>query len=259
MTLAQALAARRLQGRAGFVPFLMGGDPSLSHTAALARRMEAAGADILELGVPFSDPVADGPVIQASSERALRSGATLRKVLAAAARLKRERFAPPIVLFTYLNPVLAMGVERFAASCRKAGISGVLAVDLPAEDSALLSAPLRRHGVEPVLLASPTTSPERLEKIGKASGSVVYYVCRRGVTGARRGLPEGLPARLREVRRRAGKPLLVGFGVSGAEQARALAPHADGVVVGSALVELSAKPGACEALSRRIVAGLKIR
>jgi len=256
VTLAQALAARRRQGRAGFVPFLMAGDPSLAHTASLARRLAAAGADILELGVPFSDPVADGPVIQASSQRALRSGATLSKVLAVAARLKKDGFAPPIVLFTYLNPVLALGVERFAGRCRDAGISGVLAVDLPVEEAALLSAPLARRGVEPVLLASPTTSARRLELIGKATGSVLYYVCRRGVTGARRGLPEGLPARLREVRRRSGKPLLVGFGVSGAEQARALAPHADGVVVGSALVELSGKPRACETLSRRIISGL---
>ncbi len=258
-TLAAALERSRRAGRAGFVPFLAAGDPSLKATALFARSLEHAGADLLELGVPFSDPVADGPVIQAASQRALKAGATLAKVLELAAGLSGSGFRAPIILFTYLNPVLRMGLPVFARRCAESGVRGVLIVDLCAEESQAVYAPLRKRGVEPVLLASPTTSDARLRLIGRLSGSVVYYVSREGVTGARRGLAPGLSRRLARVRRLTGKPLLVGFGVSEPAQARALAPLADGVVVGSALVAAAAKGRGLPLLARRLVAGLSLR
>lgn len=258
MSLAGALERRRRLGRCAFVPFLTAGDPSLSATRAYAAVLEESGADILELGVPFSDPVADGPVIQAAAMRALKKSVTLSQVLALVASLRKKGSRLPVVLFTYLNPILALGVEAFARGCARAGVDGVLAVDLPAEAAGELSAALRKRGLELVLLASPTTTDARLRMIGKASGSIVYYVSREGVTGARSDLAPGLAARLKRVRKLVGKPLLVGFGVSAARQARALAPHAEGVVVGSALVA-AAHAGGGKLLARKareIVKGL---
>lgn len=245
MNLARAL---KEHGRCGFVPFITAGDPSLGQTAARVKALAAAGADVIELGVPFSDPVADGPVIQEAAARALRAKTTLPKVLALVAKLRREGVSTPLVLFTYLNPVLRLGVPRFADACGAAGVDGVLAVDLSAEDSAELSAALARRGVELVLLVSPTTTDERARMIGRASGSIVYYVSREGVTGARAGLAGGIAARLARVRRLVKKPVIVGFGVSEPAQARALSRVSDGVVVGSALV--AAGRGGTAALAR---------
>lgn len=256
MSLARALGAR---GRCGFVPFIAAGDPDLSATARYMRTLEEAGADIIELGVPFSDPVADGPVIQAAAQRALREGTSLRRVLAMCARMRKEGFATPVILFSYLNPILALGYKKVARLCREAGVQGALVVDLPVEEAGPWLKALKAEGVEPVLLASPTTTPERLRRLGRATGSILYYASREGVTGARRGLAEGLAARLKTVRRLAGKPLIVGFGVAEPAQARALAPHSAGVVVGSALVS-AAHEGGAKALSRlagRLVGGLK--
>ncbi|MDE2492066.1 MAG: tryptophan synthase subunit alpha, partial [Elusimicrobia bacterium] len=196
------------------MPFIVAGDPHPKATVALARGLEAAGGDILELGVPFSDPVADGPVIQAAGQRALAKGMSLRRAAGLAAQIKKSGVRMPIVLFTYLNPVLSLGVEDFARLCARSGVSAALVVDLPAEESKELSKALVRRGLELVLLASPTTTDARLKAIGRASGSVVYYVSREGVTGARSGLAPNLAARLARVRRLTGKPLLVGFGVA---------------------------------------------
>lgn len=259
LSLAAALSSRRARGRCGFVPFLTAGDPSLAASAANLRELAAAGADIIELGVPFSDPMADGPVIQAADHRALERGVTLQKVLSLVARLRREGFATPVILFTYLNPVWSMGAAAFARACRKSGVDGVLVVDLPGEEWPRLGAPLRYHGIEPVLLASPTTSDARLRALGRASGSIVYYVSREGVTGVRRGLAKGIAARLRRVRALTGKAVIVGFGVATARQARALSALADGVVVGSALVAAAAGARGRRrlgCLARSIVAGL---
>jgi tryptophan synthase alpha chain len=262
-TLADVLAARRASGRAGFVPFLVAGDPTPQATVAVARALAAAGADILELGVPFSDPVADGPTIAAAGQRALAGGMTLPRAGRLVGALRRAGVATPVVLFTYLNPVLRLGRSAFARLCADSGAAGALIVDLPVEDAGPMSAALAARGVEIVLLASPTTSDERLRRIGRASGSVVYYVSREGVTGARAGLAPGLAARLGRVRALCAKPLLVGFGVADAAAARALAPHAAGVVVGSALVAAAAKAGsrrgaaAAGALARGLVAALE--
>ncbi|MBI3551308.1 MAG: tryptophan synthase subunit alpha [Elusimicrobia bacterium] len=258
MSLAQALARRRASGRCGFVPFLTAGDPTLAATRGYLEALTRAGADIVELGVPFSDPVADGPVIQAADMRALKAGATLTKVLDLVRSSRGNGLRTPVIVFTYLNPVMSLGLAAFAKRCARSGVDGVLAVDLPAEASGPLSAQLGRNGVELVLLASPTTSDERLRAIGRKSGSIVYYVSREGVTGVRRGLAPRLAARLKRVRALTGKSLIVGFGVSRRAQARALARHADGVVAGSALVAAAASGGkkALAKAAREICGGL---
>ncbi|MCX5787177.1 MAG: tryptophan synthase subunit alpha [Elusimicrobia bacterium] len=262
MTLAEALARARPSKRSGFVAFLTAGDPDLRATARYVSALRSEGADIVELGIPFSDPVADGPVIQAAAERALKKGTRLLDVLAALRRLRAAGERVPVILFSYLNPALRLGAERFAREAAAAGAQGALLVDLPAESAGPWRRALARAGVELVLLASPTTSDERLRLIGDGSGSIVYYVSREGVTGARRGLPPGLAERLARVRRLTGKPLIVGFGVCGADQARRLAPFAAGVVVGSALVRAAAGKSAAAGeralrrLAKDIVRGL---
>jgi tryptophan synthase alpha chain len=258
-SLADVLAARRASGRAGFVPFLVAGDPSAGVTKKAAKVLADAGADLLEVGVPFSDPVADGPVIQAAGQRALAKGMTLTRAAKIVAELKRAGVETPAILFTYLNPVLRLGPAAFARLCADSGVAAALIVDLPAEDSGPLTKALSARGVEIVLLASPTTTDERLRAIGRASGSVVYYVSREGVTGVRSGLAPDLAARLARVRALTGKSLIVGFGVAEPAQAKALAPHADGVVVGSALVAACATggPAAAGRLARRLVSALE--
>lgn len=263
-SLAAVLAARRARGRAGFVPFLVAGDPSAEATVKAAKALADAGADILELGVPFSDPVADGPVIQAAGQRALAKGMSLTGAARLIVAMRRAGVDAPVILFTYLNPVLRLGPAAFARLCARSGAAAALIVDLPAEDCGAMSKALRARGVELVLLASPTTTDARLRDIGRASGSVVYYVSREGVTGVRAGLASGLAERLKRVRALVGKPLLVGFGVARPAQAAALAPHADGVVVGSALVAAAAKAGAAGGpaavgrLARRLVKALEV-
>jgi tryptophan synthase alpha chain len=263
-TLADALSSRRASGRAGFVPFLVAGDPSAQATVKIAKALADAGADILEVGVPFSDPVADGPVIQAAGQRALDKGMTLPRAAGLVAAMRRGGVKTPAILFTYLNPVLRLGPSAFARLCADSGVAGALIVDLPVEDCGTLSKALAARGVELVLLASPTTTDVRLHAIGRASGSVVYYVSREGVTGVRAGVAAGLVERLKKVRALTGKPLMVGFGVAEPSQARALAAHADGVVVGSALVAAAAKAGDARAaavvgaLARRLVSALEV-
>lgn len=260
LTLARALRARRAFGRAGFVPFLVAGDPTLAQSLLAAKLLAAAGADVLEVGVPFSDPVADGPVIQAAGQRALGKGMSLKKAIDFVAALRKDGVTIPVVLFTYLNPILRLGAESFARAAKKAGVTAVLIVDLPAEDSGDMNAILKKSGLEFVLLASPTTTDERLKKIAKANGTAIYYVSREGVTGVRSGLADGIAARIAHVRRITKKPLMVGFGVAEPSQARALAKHADGVVVGSALVKANFEggPGAARRLAKKLIGALEI-
>ena len=259
MTLARALAGRRAFGRAGFVPFIVAGDPSREASLMAARLLAQAGADILEVGVPFSDPVADGPVIQAAGQRALEKGMSLEKAANFVGTLRADGVTIPTVLFTYLNPVLRMGWEKCGRRCKKNGVNGALIVDLPAEESGTANGALKRHGVELVLLASPTTTDARLRLIGKLTGSTAYYVSREGVTGARKDIQHDIARRIKHVRKLIGKPLLVGFGVSEPAQARALSKHADAVVVGSALVRAGAEggPKAVRRLAKRLIAALE--
>lgn len=259
VSLARALHGRRVFGRAGFVPFLVAGDPSYEGSLRAALAVITAGADILEVGVPFSDPVADGPVIQAAGQRALVKGMTLTKAARFVEDLRSGGVTIPIVLFTYLNPVLALGMEKFARLCGCSGVSAALIVDLPAEESVAATDALARYGIELILLASPTTTDARLRMIGRLTGSVVYYVSREGVTGVRKGLSRNLAQRIMHVRKLTRKPLLVGFGVAEPSQAKVLAAYADGVVVGSALVKAGAEGGSAAVgrLARRLVRALE--
>lgn len=260
VTLARTLAARRAFGRAGFVPFIVAGDPSREASLMAARLLAAAGADIIEVGVPFSDPVADGPVIQAAGQRALAKGMSLAKAIGFVRALRADGVTIPVILFTYLNPILRLGLEPFAEACAGAGVNAVLIVDLPAEESRDTAKALTKRGIELVLLASPTTTDERLKLIGKLTGSTAYYVSRQGVTGVRSGLERDIAKRLGHVRRIIKKPLLVGFGVAEPAQARALAPHSAGVVVGSAIVKQNfiGGPNGVRRLAKRLIAALEI-
>jgi tryptophan synthase alpha chain len=238
-----AFAALRAEGRAAFIPFLTAGDPSLAATVDLAETLAGAGADLIEIGVPFSDPLADGPTIQRASERALAGGATLAAVLDGVAEMRR-RIDAPIVLMSYLNPILRYGLPRFAADARRAGADGVILSDLPVEEAGPIRERLDAAGLDLVLLAAPTSGPARLRRIAQAARGFVYVVTRTGVTGARAALPAELRALVAAIRGATRKPIALGFGISTPEQVRAAARLADGVVVGSAIVDRVARFGA---------------
>jgi len=239
----RAFARCRDEKRAAFIPYLTAGDPDLETTGRLAIALAEAGADLIELGVPFSDPIADGPVNQAAANRALASGTTLEGILGLTAQL-RAPLGLPVVLFTYFNPIHAYGVETFAADAAVAGVDGVLCVDLPPEEAAeeLLPA-FRRHGIDPIFLLAPTSTKARVRAVARVASGFVYYVSRTGVTGERGELPPGLGREVKSLRRQLGVPLAVGFGISTPAQVAAVAKIADGVVVGSALVKLVEESG----------------
>lgn len=231
------------EGRAAFIPFLMAGDPSLSATAGQLAALAAGGADIIELGVPFSDPIADGPVNQRAAMRALAAGAGLSGILELIAR-HRDQLGVPIVLFTYYNPVYARGLERFAEQAAASGVDGVLCVDLPPEEAERDLVPvLRERGVDTIFLLAPTSTRDRIARVAAASSGFVYYVSRTGTTGERSSLPPDLMRELKRLRRRLDLPLAVGFGISSPDQVAAVGEFADGVVVGSALVRLVEQMG----------------
>lgn len=232
--LERGFATLRSQGRRAFIPFLTCGYPDPEDTPRLLRRLADAGADVIELGVPFSDPLADGPTIQAASWRALECGVSLASTL----RLVRELSAdlPPIVLFSYLNPFLRFGIERALEAAAEAGAAGLLVTDLPVGSYPELERRLAGSPLDLIPLAAPTTPPERLERIVDHASGFLYYISRLGVTGARERLEAGLRSRVEELRRRVRLPVSVGFGISRSEHARAVAEVADGVVVGSALI-----------------------
>lgn len=235
--------------RAAFIPFLTAGDPDLSKTADLMEAMVAGGADIIELGVPFSDPIADGPTIQRATTRALESGTTLSGILRLVAR-HRDRLGVPIVLFTYFNPIHARGVETFAEQAAASGVDGVLCVDMPPDEGGDYIPEMRRQGLDTVFLLAPTSDRDRVTKVSTQSTGFVYYVSRTGVTGAKEELPKELLKETKKLRRRLGKPLAVGFGISTPEQVASVASVADGVVVGSALVNLIGEHGGDKNLPR---------
>ena len=252
----RALASARERGRLGFIPFLVAGDPDLASTARLAGVLSRAGADVLELGVPYSDPVADGPTIQRASERARASGVDLAAVLAALPAI-RAAAGIPIVLFGYANPFLRYGAERFAAAARAAGADGVLVTDLPPEEAAPLADPCRACGLATVFLAAPTSTDDRLDRVCAAASGFVYLVSRAGVTGAREDLSTAVGSLAARVRLRSALPIAVGFGVSREEHVAGLRADVDAFVVGSALVERAARGEAdstLEAYARALVA-----
>jgi tryptophan synthase alpha chain len=231
----ERFARRKGQGRPAFVAFLTAGDPSLDRTVEVATRLDAAGVDVLELGVPFSDPLADGPVIQRASERALRQGVTLASVIDAVRRI-RERSDLPLVLFSYYNPLLQHGLDRVAREGREAGVDGVLVTDLPPEEAGEWLAAARGADLDTVFLAAPTSPPERLRRVAEASRGFVYAISRTGVTGERQALSDDARPLVDRLHALTTVPVALGFGISTPEQVREAAAVADGVVVGSALV-----------------------
>src|SRR5579863_10253414 len=219
------------------VVYVTCGDPDLATTRAVVLAAIEAGADVIELGVPFSDPVADGPVIQRASERALKRGTTLSQVLTLAAEVRQQAQSTGLVVFSYLNPVLRMGIEKFCKVARHAGVDGVLLTDLPVEEAGEYLQAMKENDLAPIFLAAPTSPDERLKKIAEASRGFVYAVSRTGVTGARQQLAGDARKLVKRLRRVTTLPIAVGFGISTAEQFEEVGEFADAVVVGSAIVE----------------------
>lgn len=220
-----------------FIAYITAGDPDLAATGRIALALEKAGVDLIELGIPFSDPLADGPTIQAASQRALRTGVNLRKIFAMAGRL-RTRTGLPLIFMTYYNPVLRYGLKKFFKSCRAAGVDGVIIPDLPHDEAGDIIRLGRSSGVDTIFLVAPTSTPDRIRRIAKVSKGFIYYVSLTGVTGARRKLPPEITLGVRRIKSFTDKPVAVGFGVSDAKQAGAIAKAADGVIVGSAIVRI---------------------
>jgi tryptophan synthase alpha chain len=242
-------------GRSALIPYLTAGYPDLAATAALLDALVGAGADIIELGVPFSDPVADGPTIQRSSQRALDQGATLAWTLHVLRAFHARHAQVPVVLFTYLNPVLRYGVERFIADAVGAGAAGVLLTDLPVGSDDALEATVEASPLSLVRLIAPTTSPARARAIAARAQGFLYYIARLGVTGATAALRAALADEIAALKQTAAAPVAVGFGISTPEQAAQVARVADGVVVGSALIDALDRGGVEEAA--RLIAGMR--
>jgi tryptophan synthase alpha chain len=231
-------AQLRAAKRKAFIPYICAGDPSLKRTVDLAHALEKGGADLLELGLPFSDPLADGIVNQLAAQRALTAGSTIRGVFDCVREI-RQRSQIPVVLYSYLNPIFQFGPDKFHRDAENAGVDGLLILDLPPEEDV----DLPKSNVLHIRLVAPTTPPDRIEKIAKSAKGFVYYVSREGVTGARDAISHSLNEKIAEVRQHSELPIAVGFGISNPDQAREVAQVADAVVVGSAIVDLIAKHG----------------
>ncbi len=226
----------RSQSRGGFIPFIVAGDPDLGVTADLLRVLARSGSNVIELGVPFSDPVADGVTIQAASERALKNPIDLESILGLVAEFRADGFETPLILFSYYNPILQFGLERFAEAARSAGVDGLLVTDLVPEESAEFRAILDQKGLSLIMLTAPTSSNERLRKICAAASGFVYAVSRAGVTGARDALSGDAESLVRRLRNFTDLPIAVGFGISTSDQVRETWKYSDAAVVGSAIV-----------------------
>ena len=228
-------AALKQQNRKALIPYITAGDPHPDHTVGQLHALVEGGADILELGIPFSDPMADGPTITKAHERALVHHTSLTRVLAMVSEFRQKDGKTPVVLMGYLNPLEIMGYDAFAKAAA-AGVDGVLTVDLPPEESEILTASLKQNGLDPIFLLAPTTTPERIRHITAAASGYVYYVSLKGVTGSNTLDIDEVAGRIAAIRAASDLPIGVGFGIKDAETAAAVARHADGVVVGSALV-----------------------
>ena len=231
----------------GFIPYICAGDPTLKRTVDLAVALEKAGADLLELGLPFSDPLADGIVNQLAAQRSLAAGTTVRGVFDCVREIRRKSQIP-IVLYTYLNPVFQFGADEFHREAEAAGVDGLLILDLPPEEDVDLGAGNLVH----IRLIAPTTPADRMKRIAKSAKGFLYYVSREGVTGARDSIATSLPQKIAELRKISDLPVAVGFGISNPEQAREVAQHADAVVVGSAIVDLIARHGDQPAMIKKV-------
>ena len=235
----------------GLVTYVTAGDPDLPRTEGILRALDRAGADVLEVGVPFSDPLADGPVIQRATERALASGTTLAGVLDMVRRLRADLQAP-IVIFSYANPILRLGAERFADRARDAGVDGVLVLDLPIEEAGDFRGLLASRGIDTILLLSPTTTDDRLRRAASLGSGFLYAISRLGVTGARDAIADGAEEMVRRIRAVSALPIALGFGISKPEHVREVGQWADAAVVGSALVSVIADAGASPDLNTRV-------
>jgi tryptophan synthase alpha chain len=231
-------ARLRSEKRQGFIPYICAGDPNLKRTVDLAIALEKAGADLLELGLPFSDPLADGIVNQLAAQRALAAGTTIRGVFDCVREI-RKKSQIPIVLYSYVNPIFQFGVDKFHGEAESAGVDGLLILDLPPEEDL----DLPKTNVLHIRLIAPTTPSDRVSKIAKNAKGFLYYVSREGVTGTRDSISSSLPKKIAELRKISDLPIAVGFGISNVDQARAVAKHADAVVVGSAIVDLIGRHG----------------
>lgn len=252
--LAEAFAACLTEKRCGFIPFIVAGDPDLETSLALLRALSALRPVAIELGVPFSDPTADGPTIQRAAQRSLAKGTSLPRILQSLERCNLDDLAPS-VLFSYYNPILQFGVERFARAASDCGIAGVLVVDLPAEAAAPLRAQLRARDIDLIFLAAPTTSDRRLAQIARQASGFIYAVARTGVTGTARELADESEQLVRRIRTLSDLPVAVGFGITNRAQARRVCRYADAAVVGSRLVaEVEAAMADPSALVQRVVA-----
>jgi tryptophan synthase alpha chain len=249
--LAATFARLRASGTPGLVTYVTAGDPDLAGTEGILLALDRAGADVVEVGIPFSDPLADGPVIQRATERALAAGTTLLAVLDLLKRLRPE-LRMPVVLFSYANPVLRIGAERFGDLARDAGVDGVLILDLPIEEAGDFRAMLEARGIDTILLLSPTTSDERLRQAAALGSGFLYAISRLGVTGVRSEIADGAEDMVRRIRRVSDLPVALGFGISTPAHVRRIGQWADAAVVGSALVNVIAEAGRSPDLNTRV-------
>jgi tryptophan synthase alpha chain len=241
--IAQKFQALQQAQRKALVTYIVNGDPTPEITLAAMHRLVSAGADILEIGVPFSDPMAEGPVIQRSHERALVHGVSLRDTLALVKAFRADDQQTPVVLMGYANPVERMGYEAFALAAKEAGVDGLLTVDMPPEEAGELHPLLKQQGVESIFLLAPTSSEARVKKVAELAGGFIYYVSLKGVTGASHLDVASVKDKLAQISRFSSLPVLVGFGIKDGSSARAVAEYAEGVVMGSALVEIMGSGG----------------
>ena len=249
--LAQAFARLRAEKRPGLVTYTTAGDPDLPRSAEILKALDRAGADVLEVGVPFSDPLADGPVIQRATERAIAAGGSLRASLAMIANV-RHQVQAPIVIFSYANPMLRLGLDAFARQAAAAGVDGVLALDLPIEEADGFRETLAAAGIDTIFLLSPTTTDARIKRAAELGSGFLYGISRLGVTGARAQVAAGAEAMVRRIRAQTAMPIALGFGISSPEQVAEVCAYADAAVVGSALVSVIAEASATPDLIGRV-------
>jgi tryptophan synthase alpha chain len=249
--LSVAFSDLKTERRTGLVTYVTAGDPDLARSGAILQALDGAGADVIEVGVPFSDPVADGPVIQRAAERALAAGTTLSRVLDLVAGVRRQLRAP-VVLFTYANPLLRMGLDAFAGRSADAGIDGVLVLDLPVEEAGGFRDAMDARAIDTIFLLSPTTTPERIRNAARLGRGFLYGISRLGVTGAREAVASGARELVARIREETTLPVAVGFGISTPEQVRAVGEFADAAVVGSGLVSVIGEAGSSPDLLRRV-------
>ncbi len=255
-------ARLRAEKRAGLLPFIMGGDPDEETSLAVLKCLPHAGADLVEIGMPFSDPMADGPVIQAAGLRALKAGANIASILAMVTEFRKENQNTPIIMMGYYNPICRMGIERFCAEAKAAGVDGLIIVDLPPEEEAEFTAHAGANALAFIRLIAPTSDDARLPSLVQRAGGFVYYISVAGITGAKSADTDALAAQLKRLRAATPLPVAVGFGIKTPQQVQEVAALADAVVVGSALVDVIARAGkdapqAAEKFVRELAAGVQ--